>query len=233
MVTSIEELKVSTTRAEQRFFESTRGQVVTLLRRERRTVEELADELGLTNNAIRAHLVGLERDGLVTQGELRRGSGKPSFTYTLTPGAERLFPKAYGALLQQLLDILGERLPPDVMTDTLREVGHRIAAANTTGEEALPQRLEAALAVLGNLGGLAEADVSGERVVIRGYSCPLAAAVEGNPDACLMAETMLSDLIGVPVHQVCDQGPPPRCRFEVLTAVDRRADYSAEEGRPI
>lgn len=222
---------MSTTRAEERFFESTRGRVVTLLRREHRTVEDLAEELGLTNNAIRAHLVGLERDGLVTQGELRRGSGKPAFTYTLTPEAERFFPKAYGVLLQQLLDILGERLPRDMMADTFREVGHRIAAASTTGDVGFPQRLEAALTLLGNLGGLAETEMSEGGVVIRGYSCPLAAAVEGNPDACLMAETLLSDLIGVPVHQVCDHGPPPRCRFEVLTAVDRRADFSARAGR--
>jgi hypothetical protein len=34
----------------------------------------------------------------------------------------------------------------------------------------------------------------------------------------------------VPVHQVCDQGPPPRCRFEVLTEVDHRVDSSARAG---
>jgi predicted ArsR family transcriptional regulator len=214
------EPSVNSTRAEERFFGSTRGRVVTLLRRERRTVDELAGELELTDNAIRAHLVALERDGLVTQGELRRGSGKPSFTYELTPEAERLFPKAYGVLLQQLLDILDERLPRDVMADALREVGHRLAAGHPSGDDGLPQRIDMALALLGNLGGLAEADVSERGVLIKGYSCPLAAAVEGNPDACLVAETLLSDLIGVPVHQVCDQGPPPRCRFEIPTAVD-------------
>lgn len=222
---------MSTTRAEERFFESTRGRIVTLLRRGHRTVDELANELELTDNAIRAHLVTLERDGLVTQGELRRGVGKPSFTYTLTPAAERLFPKAYGVLLQQLLDILGERLPPDVLADTLREVGHRIAATTTIENQSFPQRLEAALGILGNLGGLAEAEVSDEGVVIQGYSCPISAAVEGSPDACLMAETLLSDLIGVPVRQVCDQGPPPCCRFEVLTAVPTH--MQEQEGQPM
>lgn len=53
---------------DERFFASTRGQVVTLLRRGSRTVDELAGTLGLTDNAVRAHLAGLERDGLVTQG---------------------------------------------------------------------------------------------------------------------------------------------------------------------
>ncbi len=210
---------MSTTRAEERFFGSTRGRVVTLLRRERRTVDELAGELELTDNAIRTHLVALERDGLVTQGESRRGGGKPAFTYQLTPEAERLFPKPYGVLLQQLLDVMGERLPHDVIADALREVGHRLAAGSNIGTEALPRRLEVALAILGDLGGLAEAEASEDRVLIKGYSCPLAAAVEGNPDACLLAETLLSDLLGVPVRQVCDQGPPPRCQFEVPAAV--------------
>jgi hypothetical protein len=35
---------------DEKFFESTRGQVVTLLRRSDRTVEELARALGLTDN---------------------------------------------------------------------------------------------------------------------------------------------------------------------------------------
>ena len=59
----------------KRFMETTRGQVLSLLRRGPRTVEELARELDLTDNAIRAHLATLERDGLVTQAGLRRGRG--------------------------------------------------------------------------------------------------------------------------------------------------------------
>ncbi|MDQ3656765.1 MAG: helix-turn-helix domain-containing protein [Chloroflexota bacterium] len=207
-----------TTRAEERFFESTRGRIVTLLRRERRTVEELAGELGLTDNAVRTHLVALERDGLVTQGESRRGGGKPAFTYQLTPEADRLFPKAYGVILQQFLDVLGERLPRDVIADALREVGHRVAAGHDLGDADLSLRLESALALLGNLGGLAESERVEDGFLIRGYRCPLATAVDANPDACLLAETLLSDLIGVPVRQVCDQSSPPHCRFEVLTS---------------
>ena len=38
----------------QRFFASTRGRIVALLRRESRTVDELAQALDLTDNAVRA-----------------------------------------------------------------------------------------------------------------------------------------------------------------------------------
>jgi predicted ArsR family transcriptional regulator len=211
------EIAVNRTLAESRFFESTRGRIVALLRREYRTVEELADELGLTDNAIRSHLVALERDGLVTQGEPRRGGGKPAFTYTLTAGADRLFPKAYGLLLQQLLEVLGEQLPREAMADALREVGHRIAEGQSAGDGSLDRRVEAAIAMLSDFGGLAEAEETDDGYLIRGYSCPLASAVEGNPDTCLLAETLLSDVIGVPVRQVCDHSSPPRCRFEIAT----------------
>ncbi len=61
-----------------RFFASTRGKIVTLLRRASRTVDELAQALDLTDNAVRAHLATLERDGFVQQRGERRGSGKPS-----------------------------------------------------------------------------------------------------------------------------------------------------------
>ena len=48
-----------------RFFTSTRGKIITLLRRASRTVDELAQALDLTDNAVRAQLAALERDGLV------------------------------------------------------------------------------------------------------------------------------------------------------------------------
>jgi len=63
-----------------RILETTRGRVVTLLRRGGMTTDELAGALGLTDNAIRAHLATLERDGFVqAQGERRDGRiGKPA-----------------------------------------------------------------------------------------------------------------------------------------------------------
>ena len=42
-----------------------RGRIIALLRRGASTVEELAAELGVTDNAVRAHLQLLEREGLI------------------------------------------------------------------------------------------------------------------------------------------------------------------------
>ena len=97
----------------RRFLESTRGQAVALLRRGQLTVEELAQALGVTDNAVRSHLNVLERDGLVRQVGVRRGpgAGKPAVLYELHPDAQPLFSKAYAPTLAAVIDELVESLP--------------------------------------------------------------------------------------------------------------------------
>ena len=199
----------------QRFFTSTRGQIITLLRRSARTVDELAQILDLTDNAIRAHLATLERDGFVKQRGVRRGSGKPSYVYDLTPDAEYLFPKSYSQVLYQLLGVLNERMTSEELEDLLCTVGRRIAAQWKIPSGDLSTRLEAAVKVLNELGGMAELEIREVSFAIRGYSCPLAVAVQGHPEVCHLAETLLSELIGVPVQECCEHGEVPRCCFTV------------------
>src|SRR5215469_4773076 len=101
------EVVMSNMQWNQHFFASTRGRIILLLRRDRRTVDELAQALNLTDNAVRAHLATLERDGFVLQSGERRGGGKPAYVYMLSPEGEQLFPKAYGPVLRELLGVLG------------------------------------------------------------------------------------------------------------------------------
>ncbi len=199
----------------QRFFASTRGRIITLLRRANRTVDELAEALDLTDNAVRAHLAALERDGFVQQRGERRGSGKPAYVYDLAPGAEPLFPKAYGPVLRQLLEVLSEQMTSEELETLLRAVGRRIAAKKGVPPGDLRARLEVAVATLNELGGMAELEQPDGTYRIQGYSCPLAAAVPGHPAVCRLAETLLTELVGVPVQECCNRTEPLRCCFLV------------------
>ena len=204
----------------ERFFESTRGQVVTLLRRSDHTVEELARALGLTDNGVRAHLAVLERDGIVRQrGSVRRssGGGKPAYVYELTKEAEDLFPKAYEPALRRLLDVLSDQFGPEESEALLRSVGRRLAEEHSTRADGTHARLEAAVGVLNELGGLAELEERDGALLIRGYSCPLAGVAPDHPEVCRMAETLIAELAGVPVHERCDRGERPRCCFEIAS----------------
>src|SRR5688500_8765501 len=147
----------------RRFLETTRGQIVGLLRKGAATVEDLARSLGLTDNAIRSHLATLERDGLVRQDGVRRtsGVGKPATIYEIHPDAEPLFSRAYAPVLAALLDELAEQIPGEQSDELMRAVGRRLA--NSVGRPPagdLGVRVDAAAALLNSLGGAAEVDRS-------------------------------------------------------------------------
>ena len=208
---------MKTTKLDERFFDSTRGRIVTLLRGKLRTVNELAEELGLTDNAVRAQLLSLERDGLVRQSGVQRGHRKPHFVYELTPEAERLFPKAYDALLNGLITTLKGRLAPEALEEVLREVGRSLAAGRETERSPdLESRVESAVQVLEAMGGAAQSEREGERYFIRSDGCPLAAAVAEHPEVCRLAEALVAEITGTPVRERCDREKAPRCRFEIL-----------------
>ena len=209
---------------DQRFFQSTRGQIVTMLRRSKCTVEDLARALDLTDNGVRAHLAVLERDGIVVQrGSLRRtrsGGGKPAYVYELTKEGEELFAKAYEPTLGRLLDVLCERLGLEESEALLRLVGHRMVEGKTVPTDGARARLEAAAGVLNELGGLAELEERDGTLVIRGYSCPLGGVTPDHPEVCRMAEALVTEVAGVPVQEHCERGERPRCCFEVASAGD-------------
>ena len=208
-----------TTKLDQRFFESTRGRIVTLMRGTTKTVNELAEELGLTDNAVRAHLLSLERDGLIRQSGIQRGTRKPHFAYELTDEADKLFPKTYDAILTQLITVLKGQLTPPELERALREVGSSLARSQTGGTQDgdLESRLNNALTALEAIGGTARIEKDGRKCVIRSDGCPLATVVSEHPEVCRLAETLMSEIIGEKVQERCDREGSPRCRFEVMT----------------
>ncbi len=205
-----------------RFFESTRGKIVTLLRRSGMTTEELAQALGLTDNAVRAHITTLERDGLVTSTGVRHEGrvGKPATVYQLSPEAEPLFSKAYRPLLTALLGTLGERLARPELTGLLREVGRRLAPSAGSHDGDLGQRVRLASEFLNQLGGLTTVETAdeGTRYVIRGYGCPLGIAVAERPEVCQVLGALIEELTKAEVRSCCAYGDRPSCCFEARVA---------------
>jgi predicted ArsR family transcriptional regulator len=186
-----------------------------LLRQGPMTVEDLAKGMGLTGNAVRQHLAGLARDGLVGQGESRRGVSKPARTYLLTAEAELLLSRAYAPVLTQLLHVLDERLEPAEFNALMRDVGRRVLADRPRPTGGLRQRAEAASALLNELGGQSRVEEVNGGLFIRGCGCPLSAATRRHPEACNAVESLLATFAGIPVSKCCDAEDRLRCCFEV------------------
>ena len=166
-----------------------------------------------THNGVRAHLAILERDGIVRQrGSVRRGSGggKPAYIYELTQEAEELFAKAYAPALGRLLDVLSEQLGSEESEALVRLVGRRLAGEHSTRVDGAHARLESAVEVFNELGGLAELEEHDGTHIIRGYACPLAAVTPDHPEVCRLAEALVAEVAGTPVHEGLAAGGPRR-----------------------
>jgi predicted ArsR family transcriptional regulator len=215
---------LKTTKPTDQFFETTRGRILQLLRGTGLTVNELMAELELTDNAVRAHLAALEKDGLVKQAGIQPGVRKPHFTYRLTARGEELFPKAYDLLLNQLVQVLKQRLPPKEVEAILETVGSSLAEQQgatskreqaNTNTRSLQARVKRAVEVLGALGGAATIEKESGTLTIRGKACPLAVTVVEHPEACQLARALVAQIVGAPVIERCDREGTPSCAFEI------------------
>lgn len=203
----------------ERILESTRGRVLLLLRREARTVNDLAAELGLTDNAVRLHLAALDRDGLVEAvGTRREWTGKPAVVYRTTSEAEALFPKPYVAVLAAMLGDLERQHDRSEVERLMRQAGQSLAAELARDDADIANRVRHAAEVLTALGGLAEVVEEGDGFRIQGFSCPLAELAIEHPSTCQLAEALVSQLVGRPVVECCERGERPRCAFRVAAA---------------
>ncbi len=209
------------------FFETTRGKAVQLMRASGRTVEELAKLLGLSGTSVRAHLAQLESDGIVEH-VARRGSGKPTQVYSLVHDAEAIFHKAYGPLLEQVLARLDDRMPPDQLSEIMRQAGAALAQGRSVPVGDERTRTRAAAADLAELGGLADVEEKDDHTLtIRGLACPLATVTTDHTEGCAAVAGFLEALIGAPVTTCCDRGPGgPECCFDV--AIGAQPDASSQ-----
>lgn len=193
----------------------TREQIVSILRRSSLTANEIAAQLGLTHNAVRNHLAVLQADGLIRQAGLQRGGSRPAVVYELAPEADAVYSRAYIPFVAHLVRVLHQQLPPGQLDEVMHGVGRGLAAEWPRLRGELPQRVEAVSALLKDLGALNEIDPQDGGFIIRGYGCLLAAAVHSRPEVCRAMESLLAELLEVPVRECCERGERPRCCFEI------------------
>jgi predicted ArsR family transcriptional regulator len=201
----------------------TRGRLLALLREGSWTVDDLANELGLTDNAVRFHLDALADAGSVEKGGVRRlGVGQPATLYSLSASGDEAFSRAYAPVLIATLAELRERMAPAELMRLLKRIGRRLArgAGSTTGS--LATRANHASQVLNALGGVTVVEKKADGYRIVGRACPLARAVEEDHCVCAAVTSLVADVVGAEVTECCDRSGRPKCRFEIKSGTATR-----------
>jgi predicted ArsR family transcriptional regulator len=203
----------------KQLLDSSRGRIVNLLRgTSGLTADDIASKLGLTRSAVRAQLTGMERDGVVRRAGQRPGTTRPSHVFELTPEVEQLLSSAYIPLLTGLIDTFADGLPTNQVETLLRQAGKRLAGDLSRGKRPagnLSSRLAMVSEMMNeHLGALTHVEGNGG-YIIRGMGCPLAALTGKHPGVCLAIESLISEVLRMPVQECCDRSERPKCCFEI------------------
>lgn len=195
--------------------------VLEAVRRGNRTVNALAADLGVTDNAVRLHLASLERDRLLARRGTRRSgrAGQPAAEYELTPDGELALSRAYPPAFLALVTSLASRMDPRALRALFADAGKRLAGeAGVEAAGTLAQRAQACASLLNTLGGNATVQAGRREAIVSGAGCPLAGAVRAEPATCTMVEALLERHAGVEAAQECHHGADPRCRFRISSS---------------
>lgn len=201
----------SRTEAVNGLFGDARGRLLLELCGQPQTAVELARLVETSANAVRVHLDGLRRAGLVDYIVEKRGVGKPRHVYAITATAEDLLSAAYTQALQALLDTLRNRLNGG-FAPLLRDVGKTLANERNEKKRG---GVRGAVSALESLGASVATKRKAGATTLTTRCCPLAAVTRTTPQMCEMVESLLATSSGLPVTERCTRGAHPRCSFVV------------------
>jgi predicted ArsR family transcriptional regulator len=209
-----------------RFFQTTRGKIVSELRRRgSASATDLAQSFGLSPNAVRQQLVVLERDGLVAETPVRRGPTKPTYEFSLTPDAEKLFPQAYDKMLTAVLRELRTQFGPagvERVFDGLSKRAIERARLEVTAAEP-EERVAQLIEMLRRNGVVAEYSLIEGGFAVHEHNCPYSSAAKDHPEVCKVIHDVIDETIGGEHAQTESLAKGGKeCRFELHPAQTAR-----------
>jgi predicted ArsR family transcriptional regulator len=194
-----------------------------LRRRGRCSAETIAQDLGLTTNAVRQHLTNLEREGLVVSQPERSGRGRPSLLFALTERADAVFPKRYGQLASMVLQEVQDMGGPEALDEVFARVAARHAAAIEKDLDGLlfDEKLRRVVSWIGRAGTLVEQTESAEGVKVTIHNCPFRNTALKFPQVCTITPQLISRLTGAAISQSDSiHRRDPFCSFVVQRPTD-------------
>lgn len=186
--------------------QTTRKAILEILKEEgQATVDELAEQLGLTPMTIRHHLNVLQSQDLVAATRLRyrRSAGRPRHVYTLTEGGNDLFPANYHGLAGCLLDEIKELVGEAKVRQILRRIGEKLAS-KAPALEGLPlaERVARVADFLMDKGFIARWEKVEGGYALYQFNCPYRRVARDHAEVCQMDMALISTMLGVEPRRI-------------------------------
>ena len=177
-----------------------------LLSRQRCTINELADAVGINPISIRHHITKLEADGLVASDEELHGVGRPRRIYFLTEAGLERFPTRYMQLTLRLLSQIKETMPKSAVDQIFAEMAKHMVVDYTSQTDtegmSMEERLNLMQRMLAREGFNVEWEQLGNQYHVREINCPYLHISQNHPEVCAVDQTLISALLAVPAQKI-------------------------------
>lgn len=194
----------------------------TLLTRQRCTINELAEAVGINPISVRHHVTKLEAIGLVTSVEERHGVGRPRRLYLLTEQGMEHFPTRYLRLTVRLLAQLKDTLPETMVTELFSQVADDLLDDYATEldlkDMPMEERLDVVKDILRGEGFTMDWEQKDDGYHIRESNCPYFHVGKTHPEICIVDQNLISNILAVPVEKIrCILNGDSHCTYVVPT----------------
>lgn len=170
----------------------------------------LAGMLGVSGMAVRQHLYGLQKEGLIDFREEPRAMGRPAKLWSLTKEANRLFPAGYAELTIGLIDSVREAFGEEGLEKLLsmrnsKQIAHYSLPAGRKKQTGSDRLLEEQLNQLAEYrtaeGYMAEYERQPDGTYLfTEKHCPICDAASACASLCRYETGMIQGVLGEDVH---------------------------------
>ncbi len=203
---------------------STRDRILqTLLRTPKRTINELAEAVGINPISVRHHLTNLQMEGLILAEEERHGVGRPRLVYSLTEDGMEKFPTRYLRLTTRLLQQLKDTMPKPMVAQLFNQIAEDLAQ-DYEGQMkgmSMEERLDFVKTMLAEEGFTVEWEKDGGQYMIHEISCPYYQIGVAHPEVCTVDQTLISKMLALPANKVqCILDGGAHCTYVVQPVIE-------------
>lgn len=170
------------------------------------SIPELTKKLNIVTNAVRGHMVLLEKENLVQYRWVRQKKGRPLKIYKLSEQAEIHFPKKYDFLLSELIDEIIEEDGIDKFKHILNSLSKKWAnrfkikqnIEGLSNEDILKSYVD----YLNEQGYLASLQKTNSSYTISLYNCIYRNASRRHRELCNIKLSIIKDLVNAKVDLI-------------------------------
>ena len=179
------------------------------------TLDQLAELLGISRNAVTQHISVLEKIDCIKSHILPSAGGRPSRAYTLTDVGKAVFPKQYALFSTMLLKAISGNLNGEALENLLISIGRDLALPFKDRVKNSDDKIEEVRKIMEELGYEAKQNINvTNRSEIVAKNCVFHDLAAENQIVCELDRSLLSTLLEKNVEQKeCMVKGGDCCRF--------------------